>query len=172
MSKYTEADLKKKLEKNSDYEYGFETTLDYEDFPLGLNEDIVREISKRKNEPEWMTNWRLESFKVWQKMEEPTWANIHYEKPKLQEIQFYAAPKKKKELTIWQRRFWEHCIRDEIDFVHHVDYIHYNPVKHGLVSAPKDWEYSSFHRYVMDGIYDVEWGADREIIFDATVGYE
>lgn len=53
--------------------------------------------------------------------------------------EFSKSRAKKKELTIWQRRFWEHCIRDEIDFVHHVDYIHYNPVKHGLVSAPKDW---------------------------------
>ncbi len=95
MSKYTEEDLKKKLEINSDYEYGFETKLEYEDFPIGLDENIVREISKRKNEPEWMTIWRLESFKIWQKMEEPTWANINYTKPNLQEIQFYAAPKKK-----------------------------------------------------------------------------
>ena len=47
------------------------------------------------------------------------------------------------------------------DFINHVEYIHYNPVKHGLVQAPKDWEYSSFHRYVREGIYDVEWGGKR-----------
>jgi putative transposase len=79
---------------------------------------------------------------------------------------------KKKEQTIWQRRFWEHLIRDELDFANHMDYIHYNPVKHGLVTAPKDWEYSSFHRYVHQGIYDVEWGTEGEIIFDENVGYE
>jgi putative transposase len=49
----------------------------------------------------------------------------------------------KKEQAIWQRRFWEHYIRDEKDFINHVEYIHYNPVKHGLVKAPKDWKYSS-----------------------------
>ena len=66
---------------------------------------------------------------------------------------------KKKEQAVWQRRFWEHLIRDDEDFVRHVEYIHYNPVKHRLVKAPNDWEYSSFHRYVRDGVYDVEWGA-------------
>ena len=60
---------------------------------------------------------------------------------------------KKKEQALWQRRFWEHLIRDEADLISHVEYIHYNPVKHGLVTAPKDWEYSSFHRYVQVGIY-------------------
>ncbi len=79
---------------------------------------------------------------------------------------------KKQEKAIWQRRFWEHHIRDEEDFIHHVDYIHYNPVKHGLVSSPRDWEYSSFHRYVTAGIYDLEWGAGEEIVFDERVGYE
>ena len=79
---------------------------------------------------------------------------------------------KKQEKAIWQRRFWEHQIRDQTDFIHHVEYIHYNPVKHGLVKAPKDWEYSSFHRYVDEGIYDVEWGAGREIVFDPKIGNE
>ncbi|MBD2180032.1 transposase [Planktothrix sp. FACHB-1355] len=78
----------------------------------------------------------------------------------------------KQEQAIWQRRFWEHQIRDEKDFTNHVEYIHYNPVKHGLVSAPKDWEYSSFHRYVRDGIYDLEWGAEEEILFDESIGNE
>jgi len=74
---------------------------------------------------------------------------------------------RKKEQAIWQRRFWEHQIRKETDFINHVEYIHYNPVKHRLVQAPKDWEYSSFHRYVREGIYDVEWGAREEITFDS-----
>ena len=83
-----------------------------------------------------------------------------------------ASRKKKKEQAIWQRRFWEHCILDETDFINHVEYIHYNPVKHGLVNAPKDWEYSSFHKYARDAIYDLNWGAETEIIFDSGVGKE
>ena len=69
-----------------------------------------------------------------------------------------ASRTKNRETTIWQRRFWEHLIRDEVDFQRHVDYIHYNPVKHGLVDNLKDWPYSTFHRYVKDGIYPVDWG--------------
>jgi putative transposase len=79
---------------------------------------------------------------------------------------------KKKEQASWQRRYWEHLVRDENDFTRHVEYIHYNPVKHGLVRAPIDWEYSSFRRYVRDGIYDRDWGADRYIIFDESIGRE
>jgi putative transposase len=59
---------------------------------------------------------------------------------------------------VWQRRFWEHCIADEDDLERHYDYIHYNPVKHGLVAAAKDWPYSSFHRFVRLGAYPLEWG--------------
>jgi putative transposase len=61
------------------------------------------------------------------------------------------------EYLLWQRRFWEHTIRDETDFAHHVDYIHYNPVKHGLVKQAKDWPYSTFHRNVKMGIYTLNW---------------
>lgn len=64
----------------------------------------------------------------------------------------------KRERGIWQRRFWEHCIRDEQDFVHHVDYIHYNPVKHGYVEKASQWEYSSIHQYIQKGFLDKEWG--------------
>ena len=74
MSKYTEDDLKVELE-NKEYEYGFYTELDSETFPIGLNEDIVRAISKKKEEPEWMTEWRLEAFRAWQEMIDPEWAN-------------------------------------------------------------------------------------------------
>ena len=78
----------------------------------------------------------------------------------------------KQERAFWQRRFWEHLIRDNQDFVNHVEYIHYNPVKHGLVAAPKDWEHSSFHRYVEAGLYDEMWGAGDEVLFQATIGSE
>ena len=98
MSKYTEDDLREDL-KNKEYEAGFYTDIEYEDFPAGLNEDIIRAISKKKNEPEWMTEWRLESFRIWQKMEEPNWGNIKYDKPDFQAIKYYSAPKKKPELA-------------------------------------------------------------------------
>jgi len=64
------------------------------------------------------------------------------------------------ELALWQRRFWEHTIRDERDFGRHVEYIHFNPVKHGLVSRVCDWAYSSFHRYVRDGTLPEDWAGD------------
>ena len=69
----------------------------------------------------------------------------------------------KGERGIWQRRFWEHVIRDEADYERHVDYIHYNPVKHGHVTRVADWPYSSFHRYVERGIYNLDWAADDNI---------
>ena len=64
----------------------------------------------------------------------------------------------RRESTIWQRRFWEHTIRDEEDLAKHFDYIHFNPVKHGLVSRVRDWPYSSFHLLVKKGIYSINWG--------------
>jgi putative transposase len=66
----------------------------------------------------------------------------------------------KREKGIWQRRYWEHAIRDEADLVRHIDYIHYNPVKHGLVSRVRDWPYSSFHAYVQRGTLPEDWGGD------------
>jgi putative transposase len=61
------------------------------------------------------------------------------------------------EYSVWQRRFWEHTIRDECDFERHVDYIHYNPVKHGLVARVCDWPFSSFHQFVRRGILPNDW---------------
>jgi putative transposase len=74
--------------------------------------------------------------------------------------------------TIWQQRFWEHQIRDEEDLIRHVEYIHYNPVKHGLVKSPSRWRHTTFHRYVEQGLYHVDWGAEREIIFHDSIGSE
>ena len=68
--------------------------------------------------------------------------------------------KRKAERGIWQRRFWEHTIRDETDFARHVDYIHINPVKHGYVTRVRDWPHSSFHRMVRDGTYPEDWAGD------------
>ena len=67
---------------------------------------------------------------------------------------------KHRENTIWQRRFWEHKIRNDDDYKRHMDYVHYNPVKHGLVTRVIDWPYSSFHRSVKYGIYPVDWAGD------------
>ena len=67
------------------------------------------------------------------------------------------------ERGLWQRRFWEHLIRDEQDLHRHIDYIHYNPVKHGYVHSPKDWSYSSFHWFVEEGVLDENWSADQAI---------
>lgn len=68
----------------------------------------------------------------------------------------------KGERGIWQRRYWEHLIRDEQDFARHADYIHFNPVKHGHVARAVDWPHSTFHRHVEAGIYPLAWGGDVE----------
>jgi len=66
----------------------------------------------------------------------------------------------KREKGIWQRRYWEHVIRDDADLERHVDYIHFNPVKHGYVTRVRDWPHSSFHRYVARGVLPADWGGD------------
>ncbi len=78
----------------------------------------------------------------------------------------------RRELTFWQRRYWEHMIRDERDFEKHADYIHYNPVKHGLAKSPEDWPYSTIHRYVRDGIYPANWGAGKISRLPENIGKE
>ena len=70
---------------------------------------------------------------------------------------------KRHEAAIWQRRFWEHTICDDEDLEMHLDYIHYNPIKHGYVTRTADWLWSSFHRYVKAGIYEIDWlGGDED----------
>ncbi len=69
---------------------------------------------------------------------------------------------KRKELGLWQRRFWEHQIRDDDDFARHADYIHWNPMKHGYVSRVADWPYSSFHQYLRNGVYPENWAGTAE----------
>ena len=65
--------------------------------------------------------------------------------------------------SLWQQRFWEHLIRDERDYARHFDYLHGNPLKHGLVTRVRDWPWSSFHRWVKVGVYPVDWGGDTSI---------
>ncbi|PJA97751.1 MAG: Fe-S cluster assembly protein SufB [Ignavibacteriales bacterium CG_4_9_14_3_um_filter_30_11] len=83
---------------NSDYKYGFVTDIDSITLPKGLNENTVEQISKIKEEPNFLLEWRLKSFRQWQKMSEPTWQNVHYTKINYQDISYYSAPKKKPKL--------------------------------------------------------------------------
>jgi Fe-S cluster assembly protein SufB len=78
-----------------DYEFGFTTNIESEKIPAGLSEEIIRVISSKKNEPQWLLDWRLEAFKIWQGMKEPEWAHVHYTKPDFQAISYYSAPKSK-----------------------------------------------------------------------------
>jgi len=67
---------------------------------------------------------------------------------------------KRHERGIWQRRFWEHTIRDESDYIRHIDYIHFNPVKHRIVKSVREWPFSTFHHFVELGLYSHDWGSD------------
>jgi Fe-S cluster assembly protein SufB len=88
---YTEQELEKELQ-TKEYEYGFYTEMESDTFPPGLSEDVVIGISKKKGEPDWMTQWRLDAYRHWLTMKEPNWANIGYEKPDYQAISYYSAP--------------------------------------------------------------------------------
>ncbi|MBI3772666.1 MAG: transposase [Gammaproteobacteria bacterium] len=78
--------------------------------------------------------------------------------------------RKRREIGFWQRRYWEHQIRDDIDFARHVDYAHYNPVKHGLVERVCDWPHSTFHRYVRLGMCALDWGGGDAIVAKGGFG--
>ena len=82
-------------EKSNNYEYGFITNIENEDFPIGLNEDVIRLLSSKKEEPPFLLQWRLRAFESWKKMKEPNWANLGYTKTEYNNISYYAAPKKK-----------------------------------------------------------------------------
>ncbi|BDD10214.1 Fe-S cluster assembly protein SufB [Fulvitalea axinellae] len=79
----------------SEYKYGFTSDIEQESAPKGLNEDIIRFISKKKEEPEWLLEWRLKAYRHWLTLDEPDWANVGYEKPDFQDIIYYSAPKQK-----------------------------------------------------------------------------
>jgi Fe-S cluster assembly protein SufB len=94
----TEEDKILKEVTGAEYKYGFTTDIESDKIPKGLSEDVVRLISAKKNEPEWLLERRLKAFEVWKKMDEPDWANVNYKKPDYQDIIYYAAPKQKKKL--------------------------------------------------------------------------
>lgn len=103
-----------------------------------------------EGDADFYTRWRLikEAFtKPFVRSREPMQRN--------------ASRRAKNEQSIWQRRFWEHVIRDEADYAAHVDYIHYNPVRHGFAKAARDWPYSSFSAWVERGAYEPHWGSDE-----------
>ncbi|OGT20782.1 MAG: transposase [Gammaproteobacteria bacterium RBG_16_57_12] len=80
------------------------------------------------------------------------------------------AKRKHRESTIWQRRYWEHQIRDETDYRRHMDYIHHNPVKHGLCTDVAAWPYSTFHRHVRQGKYPIDWGTSYKEVGEHSFG--
>jgi Fe-S cluster assembly protein SufB len=82
-----------------EYKYGFYTDVETETIPKGLSEDIVRLISAKKNEPEWLLEWRLKAYRLWLTMKEPTWQNVKFDPINYQDIVYYSAPKKKKALN-------------------------------------------------------------------------
>src|SRR5690606_7580676 len=97
---YTENELAEDL-KNKEYKFGFTTDIESDKAPVGLNEDIIRLISSKKNEPEWLLEYRLKAFSIWKEMTEPEWAHVNYEKPDFQAITYYAAPKQTKKYESW-----------------------------------------------------------------------
>jgi REP-associated tyrosine transposase len=99
-----------------------------------------------KGDADFATRWRLVK----------TWFTRHCD-PALRIVPDRARAARN-EQALWQHRYWEHMLRDEIDFARHVEYIHFNPVKHGLVASAMDWPYSSFRRYVEAGVYPSDWG--------------
>ena len=96
MAAYTEEELAEEL-KNQEYKFGFTSQIESDKIPAGLNEDIIRMISAKKEEPEWLLEYRLNAFRVWSDMIEPEWAHVRYQKPDFQAISYFSAPKKKYE---------------------------------------------------------------------------
>ena len=101
METYTEEELAKNLE-NQEYQYGFVSDFETDKAPIGLNEDTIRLISAKKEEPEWLLERRLKAFEYWKGMTEPTWAHVRYKKPDFQAISYYAAPKNAKKYESWE----------------------------------------------------------------------
>jgi len=100
MANYTEDDLAKEL-KDQEYKFGFVSDIDTDTIPIGLNEDIVRLISSKKEEPQWMLDYRLNALAIWSTMNEPSWAHVKYKKPDFQAIAYYSAPKQTKKYESW-----------------------------------------------------------------------
>jgi len=101
MANYTEDQLAQDL-KNQEYKFGFTTDIESEKAPKGLTEDIIKLISSKKQEPEWLLEYRLKAFKIWKSMDNPNWAHVEFIEPKFQDISYYAAPKQSKKYESWE----------------------------------------------------------------------
>lgn len=100
MANYTENELAQDLE-NQEYKFGFTSDIDADTIPKGLSEDVIRLISKKKEEPEWLLEYRLNAYRIWSEMIEPEWAHVQYEKPDFQDIAYYSAPNQSKKYESW-----------------------------------------------------------------------
>lgn len=100
------------------------------------------------DDDDYATRWRLIKARVTQQL------GGAYRNPEAMTVRRQA----KGQGSLWQHRYWEHCLRDEADVRQHLDYLHFNPVKHGLVSSAAEWPWSSFHRFVEAGVYPGDWG--------------
>lgn len=101
-----------------------------------------------------------------------TYVTKHYRQELGIDRRVSAARQRRGESNLWQRRFWEHLIRDERDYALHCDYIHINPVKHGLCDVPQDWAFSSIHRLIAQGVYPPNWGQNGCPEMPPDIGYE
>jgi Fe-S cluster assembly protein SufB len=100
MAQYTENELAKDLE-DQEYKFGFVSDIESDKIPIGLSEDVIRMISAKKEEPQWLLDYRLNAYAAWQEMTEPEWAHVHYKKPDFQGIAYYSAPKQTKKYESW-----------------------------------------------------------------------
>ena len=112
------------------------------------------------NDRDFSTRWRVIKRTVTQRCG----ARLH--RPEL----LTTRRAQRKQSALWQHRYWEHLIRDEQDYRRHVDYIHWNPVKHGHVQRARDWPYSTLHRHVMEGFYSIDWGIKVSITDEGDFG--
>ena len=101
-----------------------------------------------RGDGDFTTRWKLIKTRFTRAMVRRGWVTGHISNSRL----------RRQERDIWQRRFWDHFIRDENDLRRHIDYVHWNPVKHGLVKRVRDWPHSTFHRCVHQGLYPADWG--------------
>lgn len=100
MSNYTENELAKDLE-DQEYKFGFTTDIESDTIPKGLSEDVIRLISSKKEEPQWLLDYRLNAYRIWLEMTEPDWGHVHYTKPNFQEMSYYSAPSQTKKYESW-----------------------------------------------------------------------
>jgi putative transposase len=113
-----------------------------------LPEHLHCVIELPQGDHDFATRWRLIKVIFSKGLPKQEWLN--------------EARKCRGERGIWQRRYWEHLIRDDADYAAHMDYVHINPLKHGLVNRVADWQYSTFHRLVEDGVYSADWAGGFE----------